>query len=68
MILYSIGSWMWDIFASIRKIIIKKRDTNNINTARKIATLNLFQTSMVQSDPLAQLVNFEQLKKIIQDR
>jgi hypothetical protein len=50
---------MWDICASKRKIIIKKKnkkkgDTNNINTAqKKIATLNLFQTPVVQSDPLA---------------
>ena len=35
----------------------KECDTNHINTARKkIATLNLFQTPVVQSDSLAQLV------------
>ena len=33
------------------------------NKTKKYATLNLFQISVVQSDPLAQLVNCEKLKK-----
>ena len=32
---YYIGSWIWTIYVSVRKTIIKKSDTNHIKTARK---------------------------------
>ena len=61
MILYSIGSWMRDICASLRVIIIKKVTQTIKIRHEKIATVNLLRIPVAQSDPLTQLVNCEKL-------